>query len=256
MSYILDALRRAEAERGRGDGAAQAPVSALGIAPAARPTAPRPWLLPLTAALAGMLTAGGLAWLWLARSPSTPTPAAAPVPSAMPPAQVSAVPAPALPLAAASPVSAPVAAASAVLAAPVQAVPQIAPTVAAAVAPRVPPSMPLQATQQAPRPTQDLTPPRQPRLPEPRPLPQANAAVAATEKLPTWAELPEATRQQLPPLQTSGAMYSETPADRMLIVNRQVLHEGEQIAEGLRLEQIRLKSAVLSWRGQRFVLNY
>jgi len=51
-------------------------------------------------------------------------------------------------------------------------------------------------------------------------------------------------------------MYSDTPANRMLIINAQVWHEGDKIAPNLTLEQIRLRSAVLVFKGQRFTLAY
>jgi general secretion pathway protein B len=92
-------------------------------------------------------------------------------------------------------------------------------------------------------------------LPDARPnaAPPAKAAEAAIVKL---AELPEATRKALPAIATSGAMYSDTPANRMLIVNGQLLHEGDKIAPELLLERIELKSAVLVYKGQRFRINY
>ena len=51
-------------------------------------------------------------------------------------------------------------------------------------------------------------------------------------------------------------MYSEDAASRLLIINGQVFHEGDEVQKGLRLEHIQLKSAVLSYRGYRFVVDY
>ena len=42
----------------------------------------------------------------------------------------------------------------------------------------------------------------------------------------------------------------------MLILNGQVFHENEQPAAEVTLEQIRLKSAVLRFRGYRYELSY
>jgi general secretion pathway protein B len=42
----------------------------------------------------------------------------------------------------------------------------------------------------------------------------------------------------------------------MVIINGQVFHEGDKIAPGLELERIRLRSAVLSFKGYRYELNY
>jgi general secretion pathway protein B len=42
----------------------------------------------------------------------------------------------------------------------------------------------------------------------------------------------------------------------MLIVNGQLLHERATVAPGLVLEQIRLKSAVFDFQGERFEIAY
>jgi general secretion pathway protein B len=57
-------------------------------------------------------------------------------------------------------------------------------------------------------------------------------------------------------LTVGGAMYSQTPANRMLIINGQVVREGDTIAPGLVLEQIKLKSAVLKVKGLRYGISY
>lgn len=74
--------------------------------------------------------------------------------------------------------------------------------------------------------------------------------------LPQLSELPESLRKEMPPLQTGGAMHSPNRAQRMLVLNGQVFHEGDSPEPGLRLEEIRLKSAVLSYKGQRFEVQY
>ncbi len=70
------------------------------------------------------------------------------------------------------------------------------------------------------------------------------------------ADLPESLRKELPPLSVGGAMHSTVRAQRMLVLNGQVLHEGESPQPGLVLEEIRLKSAVLNYKGQRFELKF
>ncbi|MBY0235501.1 MAG: general secretion pathway protein GspB [Burkholderiaceae bacterium] len=84
----------------------------------------------------------------------------------------------------------------------------------------------------------------------PAQMPAANAAP------PALASLPESLRRELPPLVAGGAMYSDTPANRMLIINGQVLHEGDKVTPDVTLEQIKLKGAVLSYKGQRFSINF
>ena len=54
-----------------------------------------------------------------------------------------------------------------------------------------------------------------------------------------------------------GLKYSSAnKADRILIINGQVLHEGDAIAPGLMLEQIRLKAAVLAFKGYRYGIAF
>ncbi len=79
---------------------------------------------------------------------------------------------------------------------------------------------------------------------------------AGQPPLPRLADLPETVRKDLPALAVGGAMHSATPSQRMLVLNGQVLHEGDSPLAGLQLEEIRLKSAVLNFRGQRFELPF
>jgi general secretion pathway protein B len=212
MSYILEALRRAESERERGkvpglhsqawaEGAAAAPATG-------RPGARRGAQPLLIGGLVLLLLAGAGAYMWWSR----PAPAPAPV-------LASAEPAP-------------------------------TPAPAASVAPP-PPPVPAAASA-LPLPPPPVV------LPAPAPAPASTPAPAArpAAPIPTLAELSPALRAELPPLQVGGAMHSDTPANRMLILNGQVYREGDAIAPGLQLEQIQLRSAVLLYKGQRLRLSY
>ncbi len=79
---------------------------------------------------------------------------------------------------------------------------------------------------------------------------------AAEPRIYQLNELPDDVRRQLPQLTAGGAMYSDKPASRMLIINGQLFHEGDALNPNLTLRQIRLKSAVLEFRGYRYELNY
>ena len=68
--------------------------------------------------------------------------------------------------------------------------------------------------------------------------------------------LPEAMRRELPPLNVSGAAYSANKANRMLLANGQVFHEGDSVAEGLVLQQIKPRGAVFSFKGYRYELPF
>lgn len=71
-------------------------------------------------------------------------------------------------------------------------------------------------------------------------------------RVPALAELPEDIRRQLPPLVISGSVYSESPSQRMLIINGQIFREADKPGPDVVIEQIRPKSAVLSFRGTRY----
>jgi general secretion pathway protein B len=72
----------------------------------------------------------------------------------------------------------------------------------------------------------------------------------------TLAELPDDLRRSVPALAFGGSVYSDTPAQRMVIFNGQVMREGEAVNDELQLEQIRPRSAVLRLRGQRFEVAF
>lgn len=89
------------------------------------------------------------------------------------------------------------------------------------------------------------------RVEEPTP-PRATAA-PSTDQLPP---LPDTVRNLMPPLQVGGAMHSDVPSQRMLVLNGRLFHEGDEIASGVVLERIELKAAVLRHNGQRYRLAY
>jgi general secretion pathway protein B len=109
-----------------------------------------------------------------------------------------------------------------------------------------------------------VTPPT-PASPKPKELParpkdtppEPAAPAATTEpRVHRLADLPENIRRDLPKLTLGGAMYSDKPASRMLIINGQVFHEGDSLGGELSLKQIRLKEAVLEFRGYRYEVTY
>ncbi len=65
------------------------------------------------------------------------------------------------------------------------------------------------------------------------------------------AALPPDLRAELPPLVIGGSVYSGQPALRFIIVNGQLVHEGEAAAPGVTVEHIGPKAAVLRWRDRR-----
>jgi len=248
MSYILDALRRADAERERG---AVPNVHAQPYAgPSNETEAPRstpPWLWIALALLAAAVLA--LAWKLFATDTPREQLAAAPVaaPPAPRPAETTAP--------AATPNTSPPGVTSAtppspVPLQPVQPLPVRPPTPAsrAATAPAKAASKPAarsEATSAAAASTVIA-----PAITAP------SAPASAAERIYAVSELPEDVRRSLPALPIGGAMYSKNAADRMLIVGGQVLREGDTIAPDLKLEQIRLKSAVFRFKAYRYEVSY
>ena len=105
----------------------------------------------------------------------------------------------------------------------------------------------------APMPATTATRPEVPQADPLRVDPSLKPAAAPVVRM---QDLPEAIRRELPPLSVGGAMHSEVAANRMLVLNGGVFREGDQPAPGVVLEEIRLKSAVLSYKGQRYSISY
>jgi len=238
MSYILDALKRADAERERGH------VPGLhthNMQPSAAtpPRTGRPataWLLAAVAVAA----LGGAAWL-LQTAPA-PNPSAGPHNPAAAPVPVE--PAPPAPLAAApSPMPS------------VQASASTAPAVLPLLAP-VPPAPPSQpARPEAPR-AAASAPPATSSATGTTAAPKSTAEAPPPAPVRSFAELSPEARAQLPVVNVNGSTYSQNPAHRMLIANGKVVQEGQEIAPGLVLETIGPRSAVLNHRGLRYSVGY
>ena len=261
MSYILEALKRADAERQRGGVPGLHAQAGRGVM-LAEPghTHGRPWLLAF-AAVALLLVGGAAAWWWDAGRGAPPGavpigPAAAVL---MPSAPVVAAPTPAvvaMPPLNPAPNPAPVTATAAAAAA--QALP-VQPGVVAKVLPAArttPPSAAAPPAAAPPRPvTTSASAAASVVVPSNTvPATTVPAAAAPPVRLPQLAELPEAQRREVGMLSPGGSIYAEQPAARMVILNGQVFREGDSLATDLRVEQIRPRSVVLSLRGQRFEL--
>lgn len=210
MSYILDALQRAEQERQRKNGAVP------GLNTRAMP-------VPLEARHDSKLLSGRWALAGLALVIGALAMAVALWPAALPPMS--------------SPT--PTSANTASVASPSTSVP---PTTAPAPA---------------------ATPPRQRTVSDSKPLaprPPASAAPAlptpTAAALPLLKDMPEDFRRQLPPLAISGVVYSENPAQRLLLVNGQVLTQGSRVSPELTLDEIQPRASSFTFRGTRFKLSH
>jgi general secretion pathway protein B len=257
MSYILEALKKAQAERQLGhapDIHTPAPVHVpAGAVPANR----KPLLIGLGA---GVLVAAVVAVLaWRGQAPPAAKPAVLAQANledqrsvAVPVASVSA-PAP-------QPVPAPVAQAMKTL--PVDPVFAPAPAVT-----KTAPSKKAPAVQPAPPPRASAAPTPNDTVPEavylPAPARVAEAAPAARapdpmldESLRTLQQLPEAIQREVPKVTVGGYIYSPNPSDRLLLVDKMLRREGEELAPGLVLERLMPKYAVMNYRGTRYRVAY
>jgi general secretion pathway protein B len=238
MSYILEALRKADAERGRGS----VPDLNAQLLPRAGPQAqaepPRSPLVPWLVIGVLLSVVGGGAWRLSSRDEPAATPAATP---AVPPgtARVPATAAPSVQAMAVPPLAlAPSPEPAASQAAPPGPVAAPAPKLIAKAKPASAP--PAGARMRAAPASTALAPEPEAQTPSP------------PARLLPLAELPGELRQQVPPLVIGGSVYSPQASARMVVVNGQVFQEGNNLAPELKLEQIRQKTAVFSIRGQRF----
>ncbi|OBV39304.1 general secretion pathway protein GspB [Janthinobacterium psychrotolerans] len=207
MSYILEALKKSQAERQLGElPSIHAPQVQLQPAASTR-AAPR-W--PLWLGLSLACAAAG-AWWWQAKTVAAPAPAPVPVPAAAPVA-VAPVPVPVVP--------------------PAPVVVKAAPPVIKA----APPAPMVKA----------VTPPPAP----------AVATAPAEEATPGLRDLPEPIQRQIPPVALGGYIYSKDPADRLLLIDKVLRHEGEEVAPGLVLEKLQPKAAIFSFKGYRYRMPY
>ena len=246
MSYILDALKRAESERSRGAiPNIHAQPGLAGDGEASDPVAGTRGMLLIAVAV---LVLAAAAWWWLTRDDSAPPTVLA---DAIPP-----IPSPVAP-AATPPKSAVTARLPASMAVPEPTAPAkghpLPWAAQKADLPQTPPST-RQTNAVAGSSATAGTRAAEPAVTEPTPT--AAAAASASERVYTLKELPENIRSSLPVLIVGGSTYSENAASRMLIVNGNLFHEGDKLTSEVTLQQIKLRAAVLSFRGYRYSISY
>jgi general secretion pathway protein B len=82
------------------------------------------------------------------------------------------------------------------------------------------------------------------------------APASADTRVYALNELPDEVRRSLPSVTIGGAMYSQNPANRILIVAGQLLREGDMAAPNVFIERIKLRSAVLRYRGYLYEVTF
>jgi len=239
MSYILDALQRADAERERG----QIPGLRSRSAPWVRE--PRPHRTPAWPLLASIIALATLLlvawWFWRPAVPSTTTGVVL-APATTAPAPVPVEPGPGAVAAGEAPAAG-------------SSLPILSPSLQG--------TTPAGPAQQPPRAQSAVQPVEtsqavatQPTGAAASPVPDSSLPPPQEARIPSFGELSADVRARLPQVSVSGATYSANPAHRMLIVNGQVLQEGQEIQSGLRLESIGPRSATLEHQGLRYTIGY
>lgn len=216
MSYILDALKKAEAERSTGAVSnPHLPPSAAAPAASGLRHSSRPWAVAaapavvLASALA--LVLAGLAWM---RSPP---------------------PAPAAPVRITQPLPAPAA-------------PKMAPQPAAEAA-RDEPAKPVEAATEVP-PAKAKSAKAAAAKKAPSPPAAEPAPVLALR------DLPDAIQRQIPPLKVGGYIYSSNKAERSVLINDRLLAEGDEAAPGLVLERMQPDGMIMRYQGYQYRMRY
>jgi general secretion pathway protein B len=153
------------------------------------------------------------------------------------------------------------------------AVPSPPATPAAAVAPPpmpAPPATPAAVSPPPPRPAEP-----QP-VAEPAPWPESRkvqekttaapkrieipveqvAAAPSPQPVYTREQLPENIRAELPQFAVGGSIYSNNAAERSVIINGRIYRENDRLTADLTLEEIRLRGAVLRYKGYRFEVGF
>lgn len=232
MSFILDALRRSDAERRLGE------TPTLGTAPVTASGPPAPEVGPLVWVLAGVISLAllVLGWSWF-RSADELLVTTPPVADSRVVETAAPEPEPAL---TSNPQQAPAG----------RAVSPVAEYEAPAVTEPEPEPEPAVAPQPEPQ-----TEPQ----PEPREVQQPARQVAEVTAPPRnepihRLELPPNIRQQLPPFNVAVQVYDEQPEARFAIIGGERYYEGEELRPGLKLVEIRRQGLVFTYRNYRFLV--
>ncbi|RFP09794.1 hypothetical protein D0T25_28855 [Duganella sp. BJB488] len=232
MSYILEALKKAQAERQLGNAPTlHAPTLHGTEREAAGGMLKKPLVLALLA-----MGAAVVVLLVLVLRPAQQ-------PAGMPPATPAPMPAPtaAAPAVAPAPAPAQMPAAQAVNVQPAASAPQAAP---------LPP--PVATVTPAPRPHPSAQPAEQAAVADQA----AKPAAAPEEPVQNLRDLPEPIQRSIPHIAVGGYIYSKNPADRLLLIDKILRHEGEEVAPGLVLEKLQPREAVFNFKGYRYRVPY
>jgi general secretion pathway protein B len=250
VSFILDALRRAERERNLGQAPRLEDVALAASGTGETPPQRRklPWLL-LAAGL--LLIVAATLFLWL-RKPA----------AVAPPAPVESAAAPAPAVAPAPPAAVETAETMADAGPPAIAEDEAFSTLdelaarRSAPPPTARPAMP--AAQPEPEMSSEMEPAMEPAMEPEAPPPESAASVSRLQldpapqpAVPLLQEMPPAYRADFPAFTLDVHVWDEAPERRFVLVAGRRYREGETLAQGPRLVEITPEGVVLDYRGER-----
>jgi len=125
-----------------------------------------------------------------------------------------------------------------------------------------PQQKPQRSRMPASKPAAQATAPRRHSTSPPTPMPLTTettpAQLTPTQSYPiqpstiSYDALPVALQQSLPPIRIEGHIYDASPAARMVIINGVIRREHQMLGPELKLEEITSDGIVLSYRHRRF----
>lgn len=232
MSYILDALKKAESERKLGSvpNIYAVPIPGAAAHPEATWRRRLPWIL-VALMFVGFLAGVAALRPWRQEPPANTKPLA-----------TASTPEPVLEKAQAN---ADVIKPAAIEHVPVPAEAKAAPAARADKSSNSTPAVPASAVATAPATSDDHHDQRK----------QGNSD-ASLSIVGTQQDLPENIRRELPTVAITGYIYADNPADRSVLIDKRLLHEGDQIGPDLVLEKMAPKSAILNYKGYRYRIAF
>jgi general secretion pathway protein B len=243
MSYILEALKKAQAERQLGNAPTiHAPAQSY-AAPRAGQGMQRRYL---ALGVGVVVVAAAVALLWPRFAGEAPVRLAAVTPPTV--------------VASTAPATVPATAPVATPAPPAVVIPAPVPVVQPAPAPAPAPVAEARPVRVKPAPAPVVPAASSPPQPSQREAATAPATVAqqpvGDDQLRTLQQLPDTLQREIPKVAFGGYIYSPTPGESLLLVDKMLRREGEEVAPGLVLERLTPKAAVMNYRGTRYRAAY
>ena len=83
-------------------------------------------------------------------------------------------------------------------------------------------------------------------------IPPSIARIKPENEIPLLASLPRSLREAIPELTISFHAYTQNPATRLVSINGRIIRQGQEVAPKLTLEEITAKGVIFNYKGDRF----